>query len=68
MVTNEMQSSMEKLQDAAKRFSTALENAKRAGLHVTIEPHGQGVSVKCGLPVPAHDHDDGGAPLIGSPE
>ncbi len=68
MVTSEMQSCMKNLQDAAKKFTTALEDAKRAGLYVTIEPQGQGVSVKCGPPVPAHDHDDGGAPLLGSPE
>jgi hypothetical protein len=58
---------MEKLQDAAQALSTALEDAKRAGLEVSLErTAAQTIAVKCGPPEPAHDHDDGGGPLWGS--
>ena len=68
MVTSEMQSYVERLQDAAKVFAAALEDAKRAGLEVTLErTASQPIAVKCGPPEPAHDHDDGGGPLWDSP-
>ena len=66
VVINEMQSHEEKLQRAAKEFSAALEEAKRAGLQVTLErSESQPVTVRCGPLEPAHDHDDGGGPLWG---
>jgi hypothetical protein len=67
VVTSEMQSCMERLQDAAQVLAAALEDAKRAGLEVTLErTPAQSIAVKCGPPEPAHDHDDGGGPLWGS--
>jgi hypothetical protein len=67
VVTSEVQSCMERLQDAAQVLAAALEDAKRAGLEVTLErTPAQSIAVKCGPPEPAHDHDDGGGPLWGS--
>ena len=67
MPVEEMQSRMKKLREAAEAFAVALQEAKRAGLHVVVEPDGQGVALKCFPPGAANDHDDGGEPLIISP-
>jgi hypothetical protein len=66
MVTDfvETQACRDKVEKTAEAFSAALKDAKRAGLHVTIEPWGQGVAVKCWPIGPTHDYHDGGAPVI----